>query len=74
MNYPIDETPMRIIGEGYYDVLKAQSKETFLNERYDSIAEWVLFEHLDLFCEENGYEEWKKQKQETLEKSLVEEL
>lgn len=55
--------------------LKQQGMADFINEIDPvEIAEWVMFEHLDMFCRENGYAHWKRQKQRILRERLMEEL
>lgn len=54
---------------------KGQTKFHFINEfSAVVIAEWVLQDHLDLFCKENRYAEWKRAKKRALRKLLLEAL
>lgn len=56
-------------------LLDKQEPFDFLNEcEPTEVMEWVLYRHLDLYCKENGYASWKREKQKVLKERLLEGL
>jgi hypothetical protein len=54
------------------DYLLRQSKIDFINEiPTEEVAEWVMYNHLDLFCRETGYEEWRKKKRKEFNETVA---
>jgi len=59
----------------YAGYLAQQEKAHFINEfGLEVIAEWVLFKHLEMFCRENGFAKWKREKQKKLRIMLIDEV
>ena len=62
-----------MVVDSHIEDARKQGKAYFLNEMYvEWVAEWVLFNHLDLFCDENNYVGWRRSKRLELKRLLKE--